>query len=418
MPISRIGSQTGTTSLTIPTHQAGDLIVAFAFRDGSATPPSLPSGQGWLSPSNATRAGTSCSHRTAYKIAAGSSEATGTFTNASSLIVVVYRGVNLNQPIGTNTVNSGASTSIGFAATNPLNLDGSSWLLGFCGHRSADVSITTAPSGMSNVTSVSDATDECAAHDTNAGRTTNWSATNASVGGTSSGWTSHVLEIRGERRCMFNISQFRAGFAQVRAGLQVIEDQLVCAIAGAAGNYWNALAKGADVVLANSDKEASNPSETYQSVRSITSQSSGKWYAECLVNVTSADSNFGVVNVSANLSSYVGSDANGVSYYTDGFGASIAEGGSSISYGSDTAVTAGDVLGIALDIAAGKVYFSINNTWMNSADPAAGTGGYAHSVSGPFYLAGTPGVAAAVLTLRTGSSDFTYTPPSGFTAWG
>lgn len=231
MAISRIGSQTGTTSLTIPTHQAGDLIVAFAFRDGSTTAPSLPAGQNWSSPSNATRAGTTCSHRTAYKIATSSSEATGTFTNATSLIVVVYRGVNQNQPIGTNTVNSGSSTSIRFAATNPLNLDGSSWLLGFAGHRSTDVTIETAPSGMTNITSVSDATDECSAHDTNGGRTSNWSSTNASVGGTASGWTSHVLEIRGERKCMFNISQFRAGFAQVRAGLQVIEDQLVIALA-------------------------------------------------------------------------------------------------------------------------------------------------------------------------------------------
>lgn len=242
MAISRIGSQTGTTSLTIPAHQAGDLIVAFAFRDGSTTAPTLPSGQNWSSPSNATRAGTTCSHRTAYKIATSSSEATGTFTNATSLIVVVYRGVDKNQPIGTNTVNSGSSTSIGYAATNPVNLDGSSWLLGFCGHRSTDVTIETAPSGMTNITSVSDATDECAAHDTNAGRTTNWSATNASVGGTSSGWTSHVLEIRGERKCIFNISQLRAGTN--RAGLQPLGDQFAFVIGELMSDFQPAIVTG------------------------------------------------------------------------------------------------------------------------------------------------------------------------------
>lgn len=32
-------------------------------------------------------------------------------------------------------------------------------------------------------------------------------------------------------KCLYNISQFRMGFAQVRAGLQMIEDQLVCALA-------------------------------------------------------------------------------------------------------------------------------------------------------------------------------------------
>lgn len=197
MSISRIGAASGTTSATVPAHQAGDLIIAYAFRDGSATPPSLPSGQNWSSPPTATRAGTSCSHRVAIKIATSSSETTGTFTNATSVIVVVYRGANKNNPIGVNGVNSGASTSINFPAVTLQTQFGSSWVVGFCGHRSADVAIETAPANMSNVTTASDATDECAAHDTNAAVTA-WSSQSASVGGTSSGWTSHVLEIRAQ----------------------------------------------------------------------------------------------------------------------------------------------------------------------------------------------------------------------------
>ena len=54
-------------------------------------------------------------------------------------------------------------------------------------------------------------------------------------------------------KCLFNISQFRAGFAQVRAGLQVIEDQLVVALGGSTAAYWNPSDKAASVTLTNSD---------------------------------------------------------------------------------------------------------------------------------------------------------------------
>ena len=195
MAISRIGSASGTTTATPPSHQAGDLIVAFAFRDGNTTAPSLPSGVNWLSPTNATRAGTTCSHRVAYKIATSNAESIGTFTNATSVIVVVYRGCNPLNPIGVGGVNSGSSTTVNFPAVTLQTTLGTSWVVGFDGHRSADVAIETAPTNMTNVTTVSDATDECGAHDTNAG-VTGWTSQNASVGGTSSGWTSHVLEIK------------------------------------------------------------------------------------------------------------------------------------------------------------------------------------------------------------------------------
>lgn len=186
-----------------------------------------------------------------------------------------------------------------------------------------------------------------------------------------------------------------------------------------AGNYWNPADKGADVTLANGDTEASNVSSTYQSVRSVTAHSTGKRYAEFVVNMTGADSNIGLMNASADLSQYVGADADGVSYYTDSTeSGNINEGGNSFTYGAGETVAAGDVVGIALDVTAGRVYFAINNTWINSADPAAGTDGYAYSVTGPFLLASTPGDAGAVITLRTADGDFTYTPPTGFTAWG
>lgn len=42
MSLSRIGSATGTTSLTMPAHQAGDILVMFVYRDGSTTGVAAP----------------------------------------------------------------------------------------------------------------------------------------------------------------------------------------------------------------------------------------------------------------------------------------------------------------------------------------------------------------------------------------
>lgn len=89
-----VGAATGTDSVTMPAHQAGDLIVAFAFRDGSTTLPTLPAG--WTSRLAPTGAN-SCSMRLATKIAASSSETSGTWTNATSLIVLVLRGVTYDS---------------------------------------------------------------------------------------------------------------------------------------------------------------------------------------------------------------------------------------------------------------------------------------------------------------------------------
>ena len=196
MPISYIGSSTGVTSATLPSHQAGDLIVAFAYRDDSTTVPTQPSGVNWTSIATANNGNTNSS-RLGYKIAVSSSETTGTWSNATSVIFAVYRGVNQTTPIGGNTGTNGSSTNISFPTVTLTQNRGDSWVLGFAGHRSTNVAIDTAPSNMINRNSVSDATDEAAIHDTDGG-VTSWSATVAAVGGTSSGWSARTLEILNE----------------------------------------------------------------------------------------------------------------------------------------------------------------------------------------------------------------------------
>ena len=74
-------------SVTIPAHQAGDLLVIFAARFDSTTIPTLPSG--WTSA--ATQTGTDRAGRVGYRVAAGSGTTSGTWTGAQITLVWVLR---------------------------------------------------------------------------------------------------------------------------------------------------------------------------------------------------------------------------------------------------------------------------------------------------------------------------------------
>lgn len=192
MALSFTGA-TGSTSVTIPSHVAGDLIIAFAYRDGSFTPPSLPSGQNWTNLFSNSGASTN-SHRIAVKIARDSSEVSGTFTNATDMLIVVVNS-SLNSTIGykLGALGSGVSTTLsytGFTLDKPFN---NSRVLLFAGHRSVDTTTNVAPTDYTNITSRV-VTGEIAAHSSN-NTLASLSTFTQSVGGTSSGWRTHTFEV-------------------------------------------------------------------------------------------------------------------------------------------------------------------------------------------------------------------------------
>ena len=100
------------------------------------------------------------------------------------------------------------------------------------------------------------------------------------------------------------------------------------------------------------------------------------------------------------------------------------------SYGDS--YTAGDVIGVALDLDNSKIYFAEDNTWKNSGDPTSGaTGTGAHSIlSGytwvPFIgLNNATAEATFASPVQANSSDaqdgngygqFEFAPPSGYLA--
>ena len=99
MAISRVGSASAAaTSVTLPTHQADDVILIYAYRSGSNTAPSLPSG--WT---NIGNSGTgSSSFRWGWLRATGSGTTSGTWTNATHVHAIIYRGALVSgTPVGT-----------------------------------------------------------------------------------------------------------------------------------------------------------------------------------------------------------------------------------------------------------------------------------------------------------------------------
>lgn len=163
MTVSYVGASSAeATSVTLPSHQAGDLIVMWALRYGSTLGPTIPSG--WNYRFLSQRAGTlaSLSVAIAYKIATSSAETSGTWTNATHLLAGVYRDDADYIVLGTPTYRRANTTTPAYngklAATTVNNGEGilptmavsSGWLLGLILTHLNTAGIDTPPTGMTH----------------------------------------------------------------------------------------------------------------------------------------------------------------------------------------------------------------------------------------------------------------------------
>ena len=175
---------------------------------------------------------------------------------------------------------------------------------------------------------------------------------------------------------------------------------------------------------------------------------SGKWYWEVYCVTIGWEQWIGVMALSdPNVPKIAGQDYNlyanlgAYSYYPNGTkieGDGFASGSTSSSYGNTW--TNGDLIGIALDLDNGAIYFSKNGTWQNSGDPTSGasktgaaftsfTGNYVPFASGYRFHDGTESIwianfgqdssFAGVKTAQGNQDDnevgdFYYDVPAGF----
>lgn len=187
-------------SVTIPAgHQPGDLMIIYAFRDGSTTNPSLPAG--WIS--SATPDGTTCSARVGCRVATSNAETSGTWTNATAVLCVVLRGVFLINPAipidvtpgDEMALSSGSSTTLSFGAVSQPGESGQMAIVAFAAHRSVDTTgMATPPAGLQNVAVNLGASCDVAIH-FSVVPVRSWAALTVPVGGTSSGWQTAVIAL-------------------------------------------------------------------------------------------------------------------------------------------------------------------------------------------------------------------------------
>lgn len=179
---------------------------------------------------------------------------------------------------------------------------------------------------------------------------------------------------------------------------------------------WNPSDKGSSVALSNGNLTATFNSVVFtnQSVRATLGRSTGKYYFEVqhgggvdyrMSGLASAnvDVQTGFVASSEGFG-YFGSDGK---FYTNNAGTA---------YGATFNT---EVIGVAVDLDANKVWFSKSGTWQNSGDPVAGTNPATSSLySGVLFPAAMGNNSAQTPSSTiTAGPPFSYTIPTGYSAW-
>jgi hypothetical protein len=142
---------------------------------------------------------------------------------------------------------------------------------------------------------------------------------------------------------------------------------------------------------------------------------SGKWYYEA------TPTDVGGSEVGIAQSTYTGGtygelqSSGSINYYFNG---SLYVDGAILT--TLSSYTDNDVISVAVDADAKKVWFAKNGTWQGSGtqNPATGSGGFSYSWTTPvvFALGDGQGGNNASMSMNTGQRPFAYTAPSGFKA--
>jgi hypothetical protein len=168
------------------------------------------------------------------------------------------------------------------------------------------------------------------------------------------------------------------------------------------GNYSTLNPLNISGTLANGNLDYTGPGSFGISSATI-GMSSGKWYFE--MTATSTGLGCGVSLNSASLTQYLGQNASGWAYFSDG---NKYTNNSGSSYGAT--FTTGDVIGVAFDADAGTLVFYKNGTSQGTA--------FSSLTSGPYFFTVSDGSSPEQRTCTTnfGQRPFAYTAPSGFKA--
>ena len=178
------------------------------------------------------------------------------------------------------------------------------------------------------------------------------------------------------------------------------------------GNYatLNPIAGGGGT-LANGNLEVSTSTDT--PAVATQAMTTGKWYWEFTLT-TATNVRVGVFNIGAAAPTNLGGTANGWAIINNP--SRTYYNGTLTSYGSFSGAS-GNVVMVAYDADAGKIWFGENGTWLASGNPATGSNPSFSSVTGSAIVpAACSGGGSNVFNFNAGQRAFAYTAPSGFKA--
>lgn len=182
------------------------------------------------------------------------------------------------------------------------------------------------------------------------------------------------------------------------------------------GNYctFDPLTVTSNISLSNGNlTSASTSNADFYTTRGTFGTVSGKWYFE-----VSADSGvFGTTLIGlmspTNTVAVRGPTTSTATMWSYRNNGNKNNNTTSAAYGNS--YTTGNVIGVAWDAEAGKIWFSKDGVWQNSGDPSAGTNEAFSGLTGPlvpFIAHGDTGPFSG----NFGQRPFKYAPPTGFKA--
>lgn len=186
---------------------------------------------------------------------------------------------------------------------------------------------------------------------------------------------------------------------------------------------WNPADMAADLALSNGDLTVTKTTgDAVKAIRATLGRSTGKYYYEIYLDAAGGAAGaymiFGIANGSMNiLTTAPGQDTNGYGYYQD-TGEKYYN--NVLSAFGGVFQTNGDVVGIAVDLDAGLIWWSLNNTFQASGNPAAGTNEAFSGISGTMFPCASLYRffgSQHIITGQFKAADLTYSPPSGFSPW-
>jgi hypothetical protein len=170
----------------------------------------------------------------------------------------------------------------------------------------------------------------------------------------------------------------------------------------------NPLSSASNFTISNGNLKSVDASSTAQSRQYANiSISSGKYYFETTIETASNTTMTGFAVNTGLTNSYPGSLSTDWTYHSSGF---LYNNGSTTS--TTAATSAGDVIGNAIDMDTGKIWFSVNGNFVGGGVPSTGTNASFSSVTGTITPVFRP--YASTISVNFGQKPFKFPPPAGF----